>query len=168
MAKSSKTQTLNATQHALVENARMFADVDGAVFDKGAAFVGLFSELTVEDFKAHRACWIGAYDAAHGTVSGARRFTELVNLYGVIKPQSEEAKRKQAQREAAKAAKDAAQQSEVIDVESRDVTPPTTGIEAAGKVKMELSSSEAHLVALFRAGKFEMLTEYVASVADQA
>lgn len=172
MAKITNKQTratgarvLNATEAALESNAAAFVAIDDSLMgDAGAAFTALFTDLTVDEFKARRASWVAAYDAARGVVGGSKRFAELIAAFGIVKAQSDEAKRKQAARAAKKASEASAADGEG---DAGEASPKAgAGAAAAAKVKAELTSIEAHVLALFRAGKFEMLTEFIAEHAD--
>lgn len=88
--------------------------------------------------------------------SARRMFGRIVEFLGLDKPQTEAARAKQAKRAAQAPQKDA------------DETTPKDGAaaEAAARVAMELSRMEAHLIALVRAGKFEMAAECIGNMAD--
>lgn len=102
-----------------------------------------------------RAFCLGMAEAREIDPDSARRaFNRLTDYLGLDKPQTEAAKAKQAQRAAAAP-------------EGDDSSPKDgAGEAAAAKVKMELSSMEAHIIGLLRAGKFEMATECVAGLAE--
>lgn len=88
--------------------------------------------------------------------SARRQFGRLVDDMGLTKPQTEAAKAKQAARAAAKGDAD-------------DASPKDgAGAAAAAKVKMELSSIEAHIIGLIRAGKHSMAAQAVADLAAAA
>jgi len=90
--------------------------------------------------------------------SARRQFGRLVDDMGFTKPQTEAAKAKQAAR--------VKQDSKA----GADEGEPKTGAgaEAAKAVKMELSSMEAHLIQLLRAGKYSMAAECVGGFAQAA
>lgn len=86
--------------------------------------------------------------------SARRQWGRLVDDMGLVKPQTEAAKAKQAARAKAAPADD-------------DATPKDgAGAAAAAKVKMELSSIEAHIISLLRAGKREMAAQAIADMAE--
>lgn len=156
---ASKPVTLNAAELAIIENAHNVADVDAGTLDHVAVFLDLFGGLPntadgVAEFKARRTCWVSAYMARMGCSdkSAANRFAEMVKAAEVVKPQTAEAAAKQATR-AANPAKPASKgEAPAASVES--IAGPAKGTAVGTKVKAELSAMEAHIVDLYRRGKF--------------
>lgn len=91
--------------------------------------------------------------------SARRMFGRIVDFLGLDKPQSEAAKAKQAKRAAARPEGEE---------EGEDGPKDGAGEDAAQGVKMVLSSMEAHLIAMLRAGKFSQAAQAVADMADKA
>lgn len=91
--------------------------------------------------------------------SARRMFGRIVDFLNLDKPQTEAARAKQAARAAAGPVADAG-------AEGDDTPKDGAGAAAAGQVKMVLTSIEAHIVGLMRAGKFEMAAQAVADVAE--
>lgn len=90
--------------------------------------------------------------------SARRAFNRITDYLGLTKPQTAKAKAEAARRAAGQPAQEPAQDG------------PKAGAadKAAAAVQMGLSSIEAHLIALVRAGKFEMAAECIAAMADKA
>lgn len=132
----------------------LLAPLSGAETD---AAVGQWREY-------QRAFVLGMAEAREIDPDSARKaFNRLTEYLGLSKPQTAAAKAKQAQR-AAKAptkAQDGAEDAgEGVKAGAADA--------AVAAVQMGLSSIEAHLIALVRAGKFEMAAECIAAMADKA
>lgn len=167
MAKITNKQTrptaarvYHAGDVAIQTNAQGVAalDYDARAADTAVEFTALFNGLTVDEFRDARSVWLEAYAAAMGCAkdSAGARFAEMVRATGVVKPQSERAQKVQAARAAAKSA-----------IQTAAETDPKAGAadKALAKVKMELSSIEAHIVSLIRAGKFTQAAQAVADLA---
>lgn len=131
----------------------LLAPLSGAETD---AAVGQWAEF-------QRAFVLGMAEAREIDPDSARKaFNRLTEYLGLSKPQTAAAKAKQAQRAAAKAkdAPAAEDAGEGVKAGAADA--------AVAAVQMGLSSIEAHLIALVRAGKFEMAAECIAAMADKA
>ena len=154
---------LNVAQLAIRANAVAVADVDlsDALAGRVLEFGVMFANKTVDDFKACRADWVAAYIEATGCepASAGTRFAEMVRASGVVKPQSEKAAKLQAARAAAKSVVDKAMGDAGDDVKAG------VADKATATVKMELSSIEAHIVSLMRAGKFTLAAQAIADMA---
>ena len=155
-----KAVTANATELAIIENAHTVADVDAGTLDTVAVFRDIFHGLPddaegVEEFKARRACWVGAYMARMGCSdkSAANRFAEMVKAAEVVKPQTAEAAAKQAKRAANPAKPAASDKSPDVGNVPASIAGPAKGAAVGTKIKAELSAMEAHILDLYRRGK---------------
>jgi uncharacterized protein (DUF2267 family) len=119
------------------------------------------SEDAVAEWVAIRTEWVKAYQEAAGCAedSAGRAFTRVVNRAGIVRPQSADALRKQAARDAKKGTADKGGKAD----------PKAGAGDAAAKaVKLELSKIEVHLINMLRAGKFTQAAQVVADMATAA
>lgn len=163
----SKGLTFTGKQLSIASNAKAIATHDAAdnFSQRLVDFTSLFNRLTLDGFKAARECWVINYQTAMGceSISAQNRFAEMVKLAEVVKPQSDAAKKKQVARAVTKSAIDKASETTTpVDVEKA-----TSAKLAGASVKMELSSIEAHIVSMLRAGKFTLAAQAVALMAEQ-
>ena len=156
----------------VVANARAVATLDKQAPAILTQFAAIFGALDVPTYKAKRQEWVTAYDAAHGSQSGAKRFSEVAGRAGVVKPQSPNAAAKQAKRNTAKAAAPAKADGRAKAVRTEKAVTKAVADVKAGKgeaaarsIKMDLTAIEAHLVTLVRAGKFAQAAQCVADIA---
>lgn len=161
-------KVLNAFEVALRTNAENCAGADQG--DLAVEFAALFSPLldNYAEFELARKAWVTYYCAYMGdakTTAANQAFSYRMKACGFEKPKNDnaEAKRKRAER-AAKKASEASTAGDTDETTAKD----GTGAASATKVKMELTAIEAHLLAMFRAGKFEMCNEFIASQATKA
>lgn len=128
-----------------------------------APLAGQTTQAAVNQWRElQRAFTLGMAEAREIDPDSARKaFNRITDYLGLAKPQTPEAARKQAQRAAAKPA-----EPDGAGAEDDDSPKAGAGAAAAASVAMELSRMEAHLIALVRAGKFEMAAECVASMAE--
>ena len=159
----------------VIANARAVAKIDKQAPAVLADFAAIFNNLDVPTYKAKRAEWVAAYDAAHGSERGAKRFSEVVAAAGVVKPRTASAAAKQAKRkaEAAKApakvdARSKAARAEKATAQAVAEVKSGKGEAAARTIKMELAAMEAHLIGLIRAKKFAQAAQCVADMASNA
>ena len=164
----SVAKTLNAFEVALRTNAENCASADQG--DQAVEFAALFAPLLGDyaEFETARKAWVTYYCAFMGdakTTAANQAFSYRMKACGFEKPKNDsaEAMRKRAER-AAKKASETATSGEDSEATAKD----GTGAASAAKVKMELTAIEAHLLAMFRAGKFEMCNEFIASQATKA
>jgi hypothetical protein len=121
--------------------------------------------LTVATYKALRAEWVKGYAVGYGSSekraenAWAAVWKGVELAYGFKKPQSTAAAAKQASR--AKTTK--ADKSQT----AGNVKAPTTGSDKADALKLELSSMEAHIISLWRAGKFGVLVDIARKEAEK-
>lgn len=178
MAKITNKQTapsnksvLTGAQLAIRANAVSVGELDysEAVGTVTLEFGVLFTTNDVEEFRVCRADWLAGYADATGceAVSAVVRFNEMMRAANVVKPQTEKAKTEVARRAAAKSATSAAI------VKASDATAPAdteksaSAKSAGANVKMELSSIEAHIVGMLRAGKFTLAAQAIAQMAEK-
>lgn len=161
----------------IVLNARAIAAIDAHVADKGSAalevFRSEFGACDVATYKAKRAEWVAAYNAARKTEHGAKRFSEIVRAAGVTKPQTEKARKAQAARKAAggkagTAADKRTRASKNQAAIAASAVKAGSGAASGRTVKMDLTAIEAHLIGLIRAGKFVQAAQCVADMAEKA
>lgn len=116
---------------------------------------------TPATYKAMRADWIKGYMAGYGCTekraenAWAETWRHVEQAFNMKKPQSTAAAAKQAQRMKNAPAKPA------------KTTPPTDGDVAAKAVKVELSAIEAHIVSLWKRGKFADIIQICQSEAEK-
>ena len=121
-------------------------------------------ELTPAQYRAIRAEWARGYAETFGCkeVSAQNQWAKVwkgvESAYGFKKPQTEEARRKAAQRAAQRAT--ATGDGEPV--------PPAKGKQAAQKARMELSAIEAHLVSLLRRGQFKACVDVIHKLAEES
>jgi hypothetical protein len=121
--------------------------------------------LTVAAYKALRADWVKGYATGYGSSekraenAWATVWKGVELAYGFKKPQSAVAAAKQASR--AKVTKADKPQT------AGNVKAPTTGSDKADALKLELSSMEAHIISLWRAGKFGVLVDIARKEAEK-
>lgn len=120
-----------------------------------APLSGLTTQESVNQWRElQRAFTLGMSDARAIDPDSARKaFNRLTDYLGLAKPQTVAAAAKQARRKDAKP-------------DSKSDPVPADGAAIAQAVVMELSAMEAHIVAMVRAGKFEMACEAIAGLAD--
>lgn len=125
--------------------------------------------LTPESYKTTRAAWVAGYEKGNACTqkraenAWSQVFAELSGLYGIKKPQSVAAAKKAGER-AAKPADKPAKPAKPDDT----VTPPLKGVAAAAATKATLSGIEAHIVDLFRRGKFKDAVDFIQMEAAKA
>lgn len=167
---------MSKVQSAIVKNAIAIAALDHTIETSGRealqAFAAEFGACDVPTWKAKRTEWVNAYNAARGSQSGDKRFSEVVRSAGVQRPQSAKAAKVQAKRkaEAAKAPAKvdgrtkAAREASAV-AEATKAVKSGAGAAQAKTVRMELSAMEAHLIGLIRAAKFTQAAQCVADMA---
>lgn len=137
---------LEATETSDGNMAALLASI-GHEAGKPATQVQIDAWKDISDF------WCKAYmearDNAIDILTAGRAWRRLVARIKAEKPQSAEAIRKQALREASKAADVANPKGK-----PEDVASPVDGAKAAAIVLENLSSMEKHLIAMVRAGEF--------------
>lgn len=174
MAKITNKQTrpsapvvLDAEQVQIRDNARACFAADDAGNESLTIFADLFGAARdFDSFESLRKLWVAEYQGQGATPEAARQaFSYRMKQCGLKKPEnnSPEAMRKREARAAKKA-------SEASTADEGDESTPKdgAGARAAAKVQMELSAIEAHIVALLRAGKYEMAAECIANEKDKA
>lgn len=124
-----------------------------------APLSGSEAEAAVAQWREiQRAFTLGMAEAREIDPDSARKaFNRLTDYLGLTKPQTAEAKAKQAKRAADKPAEDAGEGAKAGAAD-----------EATAAVQMGLSSIEAHLISLVRSGKFEMACECIGAIAAKA
>lgn len=164
--RAGKTASYAVTQEAFDVAFNAGMAYAGAYHAAAAALQPLLTPLSGSEAEHAVAQWkelqrgfvLGMAEAREIDPDSARKaFNRLVEYLGLEKPQTAEAKAKQAERAKKKPAKAAEEDGTPVD---------GAGDAAAQAVKMELSRMEAHLISLVRAGKFEMAAECVASMAE--
>jgi hypothetical protein len=164
--KPGKALTFVVTQEAFDAAFHAGRAVAGAFHAAAEALAPMLTPLAGSSDARHIAQWnefrrafsLGMAAERNVDPDSARRmFGRIVDFLGLDKPQSEEAKRKQAARAAAKPTEPAG-----------DEESPVDGEAAAQAVQMALSQMEAHLVSMLRAGKFAQAAQCVADMAEAA
>ena len=130
-----------------------------------AAMIGESADIvgTPAGYKALRARFVaGCVREGMKEKTAENRWALLFRMAGVPKPQSDGAKR-QARHAAKKAAQANPGATMAPDAPEDDDAPqaPASGVHEAGRVMMELMSSEAHLIHLLRAGKLAEARAYL-------
>ena len=124
-------------------------------------------ELTPAQYKAMREQWIKGYVSGMACTekraqnAWATVWQGVEAAHGFKKPKTEEAAKKAAQR-AAKPATDKSQKSGNVP------DAPDAGEKSAKAVKVELSAIEAHILSLWRRGRFGDIVALVQSEAEKA
>lgn len=126
-----------------------------------APLSGLSTESAVAQWNEYRRAFALGMAAERNIDpdSGRRAFNRITEDMGLTKPQTEAAKAKQAAR---------AKKAPAAEGDESSTPKDGAGTEAAAQVKMVLSGMEAHLIAMLRAGKFEMVAQAVADLATAA
>lgn len=165
-----------------------------AIYDVLAHLSGRTDQASVDEYNALRTAWVGGYHRAHPDLavgSGDRAWSRLVRGLiedGIedtgseplrfVKPQTpEQAKKAKAAADArAKAKADADRHTreaeaallrqQVASTPKAGTSPevPADGARVAKALMFELSSSEAHLIQMLRAGKTAEAVKFVASL----
>lgn len=141
-------------------------DVDKNFGATSLEFSAMFADLSVDDFRTARAAWVAGYVDAMGcdAKSAANRFSEMVKACAVVKPQTPEAAKLAAKRATDKAAKAAPVKASTAT--AIDGAGEVAGLAAGKSVTMVVSSTEAHILQMLRAGKFALAAQCVAHMAD--
>lgn len=124
-----------------------------------APLSGLSTDAAIAQWREYRRAFCLGMAAERNIVPGSseRAWQRIVDDLGLDKPQSVEAKRKAASRAKAKPA------AQPATGEADDASPMDGAGEAAAQaVQMALSSMEAHIITLLRAGKVSMATQAIA------
>ena len=125
------------------------------------------ADMTPAQYRTIRAAWCKGYAEAMGCkpVTAENQWSKVwkgvEQAYGFKKPQSEEARRKAAQRAARRS-------TAAGDGEPAAPETPAKGSEAAQKVKLELSRIEAHIVSLIRRKQFGAAINCLHKMAEEA
>ena len=178
MTKSIKQVTLSPAVLAIRALAyaefQAFNEFDQAATDRDATLTAIVRAIdyipgtpasadAVGEFAAVREAYAVGYmeSASCDRLAAERAFQRVVVRAGIVKPQTAEAMRKQAVRDAAKSADKA-------NPAGQPVSPSKAidGTAAAKSVKLELSSIEVHLVNMLRAGKFTQAASLIAEMAS--
>jgi hypothetical protein len=135
-------------------------------------------ELTVATYATLRAEWVAGYAEGFGCTekraqnAWAEVWRAACDAFGFAKPQSERALAAQAQRapqvQANKAGKAAQKAAAEAAKAALAPVPPIKGAEAAKRIKIEVIAIEAHIIDLFRRGKFGDVITIMHSEAEKA
>lgn len=124
-------------------------------------------ELTPAKYKAMREQWIKGYASGMACTEkrAANAWAEVwkgvESAHGFKKPKSAEAEKKAAQRAAKPASSDKSQKTGNVP------DAPDAGEKTAKAVKVELSAIEAHILSLWRRGRFGDIVTLVQSEAEK-
>ena len=124
-------------------------------------------EITPAQYKAMREQWIKGYMSGMGCTekraqnAWATVWQGVEAAHGFKKPKSAEAEKKAAQRAAKPASSDKSQKTGNVP------DSPIAGEKTAKAVKVELTSIEAHILSLWRRGRFGDIVTLVQSEAEK-
>lgn len=124
-------------------------------------------EITPAQYKTMRSQWVSGYMSGMGCTekraanAWATVWNGVESAHGFKKPKSAEAEKKAAQRAAKPAVDKSRTTGNVPDA-------PDAGEKTAKAVKVELSAIEAHILSLWRRGRFGDIVSLVQSEAEKA
>ena len=150
------TKTLTAARNLLVSIAQQ-----GAKIEQSMVELAQLKGMSFDDFEGIRSDFVNAYCEARNVpttdkaanAAARKGWSRILAGLGIKKPSSESAAAtaKRAQRAAKGGTK-----------------PPAKGAEKAGAVKQELTAIEAHIVSLYRRGRFADILALIHSEAEKA
>lgn len=164
-------KTITTARNLLVNVAQLGAKTEAAI-DSLRALKG----MTYADFESVRGDFVAAFCEARGadkadkTANAAARkgWGRILAAIGVKKPvsDSEAAQKKRAQRASKANATEKEKLGEAL-ANPGKLVQPLKGAERAGAIKMELSGFEAHILSLYRRGKYSDLIDILHSEAEK-
>lgn len=171
-------KTVNATLETIVAlvSAEFNAaeEFDAASIERDSVLVALVGAIdyalgqpasteAVAEFGAIRTAYVDAWEAKAkcARISAEKQFQRVCNRAGIVKPQSGEALKKQAQREAAKQAAPASKGAQLPVAK-----PAKSGAaeSATAAVMIALSATENEIIRLIRAGEFALVHAKIKSL----
>lgn len=167
-------QVVNATLKTIqaLVSAEIMAQhsFDQAATDRDVILCGLVSSIgyvpgvpasteAIEAFADIRTAYVDAWEAQAkcARISAERQFQRACERAGIVKPQSGEAIKKQAAREAAKSAQQAAPAKGAKLPNAKAAPKAGAGNAAAAAALVALSAAENEIIRLIRAGEFALV-----------
>lgn len=170
-------ETLDVIARIVAEEMDALESFDAATLDRDGelqALVGAIEYVpgqpasadAVDEFAAIRIAYVDSWEARAkcARISAEKQFQRVCARAGIVKPQTGEALKKQAQREAAKQAAPASKGAQLPTAKPTTPVKSNAGETATAAVMIALSVTENEIIRLIRAGEFALVHAKIKSM----